>query len=254
MRLNNKIALITGASAGIGRASALRFAAEGAKLVLNARRLEPLQALAEQIRAAGGEVVVHAADVADPGTAQALVDLAQQSFGGLDVALNNAGMLGPGVPAAEFPLDAWREVMATNLDAAFHAARAQLPALIARGGGGSLVFVGTFVGHTVGFPGMAAYASSKAGLIGLSQVIAAEYGARGVRSNVLLPGGTDTEMGRQAAPTGDARDFVRSLHALKRLAEPEEIANAALFLASDESSFVTGSAMRVEGGVSITRT
>jgi hypothetical protein len=94
MRLNNKIALITGASAGIGRASALRFAAEGAKLVLNARRPEPLQALAEQIRAAGGEVVVHAADVADPGTAHALVDLAQQSFGGLDIALNNAGMLG----------------------------------------------------------------------------------------------------------------------------------------------------------------
>ncbi|WP_146264677.1 SDR family oxidoreductase, partial [Stenotrophomonas maltophilia] len=151
------------------------------------------------------------------------------------------------------PVDAWREVMATNLDAAFHAARAQLPALLARGGG-SLVFVGTFVGHTVGFPGMAAYASSKAGVIGLSQVIAAEYGARGVRSNVLLPGGTDTEMGRQAAPTDDARDFVRSLHALKRMAEPEEIANAALFLASDESSFVTGTAMRVEGGVSITRT
>lgn len=253
MRLNNKIALITGASAGIGRASALRFAAEGAKLVLNARRPQPLHALAEQIRAGGGEVVVHAADVAEPGTAQALVDLAQQSFGGLEIALNNAGMLGPGVPAAEFPADAWREVMATNLDAAFHDARAQLPALLARGGG-SLVFVGTFVGHTVGFPGMAAYASSKAGLIGLSQVIAAEYGARGVRSNVLLPGGTDTEMGRQAAPTGDARDFVRSLHALKRMAEPEEIANAALFLASDESSFVTGTAMRVEGGVSITRT
>ncbi len=253
MRLNNKIALITGASAGIGRASALRFAAEGAQLVLNARRLEPLQSLAEQIRAAGGEVVVHAADVADPDTAQALVDLARRSFGGLDIALNNAGMLGPGAPAAEFPVDAWREVMATNLDAAFHAARAQLPALLARGGG-SLVFVGTFVGHTVGFPGMAAYASSKAGLVGLSQVIAAEYGARGVRSNVLLPGGTDTEMGRQAAPSGDARDFVRSLHALKRLAEPEEIANAALFLASDESSFVTGTAMRVEGGVSITRT
>ncbi|MDU1660630.1 MAG: SDR family NAD(P)-dependent oxidoreductase, partial [Stenotrophomonas maltophilia] len=158
MRLNNKIALITGASAGIGRASALRFAAEGAKLVLNARRPEPLQALAEQIRAAGGEVVVHAADVADPATAPALVELARQSFGGLDIALNNAGMLGPGVPAAEFPVDAWREVMATNLDAAFHAARAQLPALLARGGG-SLVFVGTFVGHTVGFPGMAAYAS-----------------------------------------------------------------------------------------------
>ena len=253
MRLHDKIILITGASAGIGRASALRCAAEGARLVLNARRPQPLHELAAEIRASGGDVAVHAGDVADPATAQVLVDLAQQSFGGLDAAINNAGMLGPSLPTAELPADAWREVVATNLDAAFHAARAQLPALLARGGG-SLVFVGTFVGHTVGFPGMAAYAASKAGLIGLSQVIAAEYGARGVRSNVLLPGGTDTEMGRQAAPTGDARDFVRSLHALKRMAEPEEIANAALFLASDESSFVTGSAMRVEGGVSITRT
>ena len=149
MRLNNKIALITGASAGIGRASAALRRRRGEA---GAQRTAAgaLQALAEQIRAAGGEVVVHAADVADPATAPALVDLARQSFGGLDIALNNAGMLGPGVPAAEFPVDAWREVMATNLDAAFHAARAQLPALLARGG--SLVFVGTFVGHTVGFP------------------------------------------------------------------------------------------------------
>ena len=135
MRLHDKIALITGASAGIGRACALRFAAEGARLVLNARQPEPLQALADQIRAAGGEAVVHAADVAGPDTAQVLVDLAQRAFGGLDIAINNAGMLGPGVPAAEFPVDAWRQVMATNLDAAFHAARAQLPALLARGGG-----------------------------------------------------------------------------------------------------------------------
>ncbi|MEG0184232.1 MAG: SDR family oxidoreductase [Stenotrophomonas sp.] len=253
MRLHDKIALITGASAGIGRACALRFAAEGARLVLNARRLQPLQELAEQIRAAGGHVVVHAGDVAAADTAQALVDAAQQAFGGLDIAINNAGMLGPAMPAAELPVDAWRQVMATNLDAAFLAARAQLPALLARGGG-SLVFVGTIVGHTVGLPGMTAYAASKAGLIGLSQVIATEYGARGIRSNVLVPGGTDTEMGRQAAATEQAQDFVRSLHALKRMAQAEEIANAALFLASDESSFVTGSALRVEGGVSITRT
>lgn len=253
MRLHNKVVLITGASAGIGRACALRFAAEGACLVLNARREGPLQDVAAQVRASGGQVAVHAGDVAEPGTAPRLVDLAQRTFGGLDVAINNAGMLGPSLPTAELSAAEWREVMATNLDAAFHAARAQLPAMLARGAG-SLVFVGTFVGHTVGFPGMAAYASSKAGLIGLSQVIAAEYGARGVRSNVLLPGGTDTAMGRQAAASEQARDAVRSLHALKRLAEPAEIANAALFLASDESSFVTGSALRVEGGVSITRT
>ncbi|HDS0948076.1 TPA: SDR family oxidoreductase [Stenotrophomonas maltophilia] len=253
MRLHDRIALITGASAGIGRACALRFAAEGARLVLNARRLQPLQELAEHIRAGGGEVVVHAGDVAQADTAQALVDVACQAYGGLDIAINNAGMLGPSRPTAELAPADWRQVMATNLDAGFHAARAQLPALQARGGG-SLVFIGTFVGHTVGFPGMAAYAASKAGLIGLSQVIAAEYGAQRIRSNVLLPGGTDTEMGRQAAATEEARDFVRSLHALKRMAEPEEIANAALFLAGDESSFITGSALRVEGGVSITRT
>ena len=253
MRLHDKTVLITGASAGIGRACALRFAAEGARLVLNARRLPPLQALAAQIRAVGGQVEVQAGDVADPATAQTLVDTAVQAFGGLDAAVNNAGMLGPSLPTAELSARDWRQVMACNLDGAFHAARAQLPALLARGGG-SLVFVGTFVGHTVGFPGMAAYAASKAGLIGLSQVIAAEYGARRIRSNVLLPGGTDTEMGRQAAPTEEARAGVRALHALKRLAAPEEIAQAALFLASDESSFVTGSALRVEGGVSISRT
>lgn len=253
MRLQGKTALITGASAGIGRACALRFAAEGAAVVLNARQPGPLQAVVAQIEAAGGRALACAGDIAAAGTAQRLVDAAQATFGGLDIAINNAGMLGPASLTAELDEADWHAVLQTNLTAAFLAARAQLPALLARGGG-SLVFVGTFVGHTAGMPGMAAYAASKAGLIGLNQVIAAEYGAHGIRSNVLLPGGTDTEMGRQAAASEDARAFVRSLHALKRMAEPEEIANAALFLASDESSFVTGSALRAEGGVSICRT
>ncbi len=125
--------------------------------------------------------------------------------------------------------------------------------MLARGGG-SLIFTGTFVGYTVGFPGMAAYASSKAGLIGLVQVIAAEFGARGIRANAILPGGTDTPMGRAVANTPEMRTFVQGLHALKRQAAPEEIARSVLYLASDASSFTTGSALLVDGGVSINRT
>lgn len=124
--------------------------------------------------------------------------------------------------------------------------------MLARGGG-SLIFTSTFVGYTAGFPGMGAYAASKAGLIGLTQVIASEYGARGIRANALLPGGTDTPMGRDAMASPEARAYVENLHALKRLATPAEIARSALYLASDASSFTTGTALLVDGGVSVHR-
>ena len=123
-------------------------------------------------------------------------------------------------------------------------------------GGGSLIFTSTFVGHTVGMPGMTSYAASKAGLIGLTQVLAAEYGAKGVRVNALVPGGTDTPASVTNAPGAgpEVLAFVEGLHALKRIAQPQEIARAALFLASDASSFTTGSALFADGGISITRT
>jgi NAD(P)-dependent dehydrogenase (short-subunit alcohol dehydrogenase family) len=120
-------------------------------------------------------------------------------------------------------------------------------------GRGSLIFTSTFVGHTVGFPGMGAYAAAKAGLIGLTQVIAAEFGPRGIRANALLCGGVDTPMGQSVANTPEILAFVQGLHALKRIAQPEEIAQAALHLASDQSSFITGAALLVDGGVSINR-
>ena len=124
--------------------------------------------------------------------------------------------------------------------------------MLARGGG-SLIFTSSFVGHTVGFPGMGSYAAAKAGLIGLAQVIAAEFGARGIRANALLPGGTDTPMGHVASVvTRNARRFVEGLHALKRLASPREIADSPA-LPSDASSFMTGAAMLVDGGVSTSR-
>ncbi len=251
--LAGKVAIVTGASSGIGHATARLLAAEGARVVASARRQAELDALVAQIEEQGGHAVAVAGDVRDEALAEALVETAVGRFGGLDVAFNNAGATGAMGPVAEILPADWRETLEINLTSAFLGARHQLPALLARGGG-SLIFTGTFVGYTVGFPGMAAYAASKAGLIGLVQVIAAEYGARGIRANAILPGGTDTPMGRAVANTAEMRAFVESLHALKRQAAPEEIARSVLYLASDASSFVTGTALLVDGGVSITRT
>src|SRR5690606_31536870 len=131
-----------------------------------------------------------------------------------------------------------------NLTSAFYAAKYQVPAMLAHGGG-SQIFTSTFVGYTAGMPGMAAYAASKAGLIGLAKSLAAELGPRGLRVNALLPGGVDTPMGRVVANTPEARAFVESLHALKRIATPEEIAPSVLYLASDASRFTTGTAFLV---------
>lgn len=152
----------------------------------------------------------------------------------------------------EVSLAGWSDTMETNLTAAFLGAKYQLPAMLRRGGG-SLIFTSTFVGYTAAFPGMAAYAASKAGLIGLVQALAVEFGHRGIRVNALLPGGTDTPMGRAVASTPEGLAYVQSLHALKRIATPEEQARSALYLASDASSFTTGSALLVDGGISINR-
>jgi NAD(P)-dependent dehydrogenase (short-subunit alcohol dehydrogenase family) len=250
--LANKIAIITGASSGIGYAAAKLFAAEGAKVVVAARRAPELEQLVSEIRAKGGSAVALPGDVRDEAYAQALVELAIERFGGLDVAFNNAGGLGPLMPTSEVGLVDWEDALRVNLTSAFLAAKYQVPAMLKRKSG-SIVFTSTFVGYTVGMPSMAAYAASKSGLVGLTQALAAELGSQGIRVNALLPGGTDTPMGRVVANTPEVLAYVRSLHALKRLAEPEEIAQAALYLASDASSFTTGSALLVDGGVSISR-
>ncbi|WP_266170507.1 SDR family oxidoreductase [Dyella subtropica] len=252
-QLSKKVAIVTGASSGIGYEAAKLFAKEGAKVVVAARRQHELDALVAEIEREGGEAVAIAGDVRDEQLARALVETAVSRFGGLDIAFNNVGSTGDAVPVPDISVDAWRETLDINLTSAFLGAKYQIPAMAERGGG-SIIFTSTFVGHTVGFPGMGAYAASKAGLIGLTQVIAAEFGAKGIRANALLPGGTDTPMGRATVNTPEARAFVEGLHALKRLALPEEIARSALYLASDASSFTTGSALMVDGGVSITRT
>ncbi len=250
--LSNKVALVTGASSGIGHATARLFAAQGAQVLVAARREPELQALVRTIEAEGGTALACAGDVGDAEFAQRLVTTAVEGFGGLDIAFNNAGTVGDLGSAPDMTLANWNHVLQTNLTSAFLAAKYQLPALVARGGG-SLIFTSTFVGYTAGMPGMAAYAASKAGLIGLTQVLASEYGPKGIRVNALLPGGTDTPLGRGFANTPEAVAFVCNLHALKRMAAPEEIAQSALYLASDMSRFVTGTAHLADGGVSINR-
>jgi NAD(P)-dependent dehydrogenase (short-subunit alcohol dehydrogenase family) len=251
--LSNKVAIVTGASSGIGYATAKLFAREGAKVVVAARRQPELIALVEEITQAGGHAVALIGDVKDESFAKDLVDLAKAQFGGLDVAFNNAGTIGEMGATPDVSLSEWEDTIRTNLTSAFLGAKYQIPAMLDRRGG-SLIFTSTFVGYTAGFPGTAAYAASKAGLIGLTQTLASEFGAAGIRVNALLPGGTDTPMGRIFANTPEALAFVQGLHALKRMAFPDEIAKSALYLASDASSFTTGSALLADGGVSISRT
>ena len=250
--LDGKIAIITGASSGIGRAAAVLFAREGAKIVAGARRENELETLVAEIARTGGHAASLAGDIQDEAYAIALVDVANRKFGGLDIAFNNAGILGELGPTASLSIDGWRTTLDINLTGAFITARAQIPALVARGGG-TMIFTSSFVGHTAAFPSMAAYAASKAGLIGLSMALAAELAPEKIRVNALLPGGTDTPMGDAFLTTPEARNALEALYPLGRLAAPEEIAQAALFLASDSSSFMTGATLRVDGGISIAR-
>ncbi|MDR7135504.1 NAD(P)-dependent dehydrogenase (short-subunit alcohol dehydrogenase family) [Lysobacter niastensis] len=252
-RLDNKVAIVTGASSGIGRATAKLFAAEDAHVVVGARRASELDSLVEEIRIAGGQAVALAGDVRSEDYARALVALAVERFGRLDIAFNNAGTLGESGPSTDVSEDGWNEALAINLTGSFLGAKHQIAQMLVNGGG-SVIFTSTFVGHSFAFPGVASYAASKAGLIGLTQALAAEFGAQGVRVNAVLPGAVDTAMYRDMNDTPESQAFLTRLHALKRVATPEELARSVLYLASDESSFVTGTASLVDGGASITRT
>ncbi|MDH7801357.1 MULTISPECIES: SDR family oxidoreductase [unclassified Rhizobium] len=241
--LENKIAIITGASSGIGRATARLFAEQGAAVIINARGATALEDVAAAIRQTGGRVHTVVGDVCLAETHARLTDAATTVFGGLDIAVNNAGAVGAMKPLAEISPEEWDYVLTANLTSAFLGARSQIPLMLKRGGG-SVVFTSSFVGTSAGIPGMAAYGTSKAALMGLVKGITADYAVQGIRANAVLAGGVDTPMAGDAAQ----KEWAAGLHAMKRIAEPEELAQAALFLASPMSSFVAGAALFADGG------
>jgi NAD(P)-dependent dehydrogenase (short-subunit alcohol dehydrogenase family) len=248
MQLDGKVALVTGAGTGVGAATARRFAAEGARVVLTGRRPEPIAAIAEEL---GGLAV--------PGDASSAEDLraavrAAERFGGLDVVVANAGGAGT-TEAAETGDESWQRALDSNLTSAFLTCREALPALLARGGG-SIVIVSSAAALAAP-PALAGYTAAKTGLLGLMRSLAVDYGPRGVRANAVCPGWVrtpmaDVEMDRLGAARGLTRDDAYTLaverYPLRRAAEPDEIAACCLFLASGESSFVTGAVLVADGG------
>jgi len=251
MRLNGKIALITGASRNIGRAIALAFAAEGADLVLNTRvNREELEAVAAQCRTAGVRAVPVLADIADAAAVDSMVRLGLAELGAIDVLVCNAAIR-PHTAVTETSLDDWHRVLAVNLHSAFYLARAVVPAMKERRRG-SIIAIGGQSSLT-GRPNTAAVTAAKTGLLGLVRALAAELGPFGIRANMVAPGFMDTERRyaewypefRQSPP--GAPEQLREIP-LGRLGRPEEIADACVFLASDASAYVTGDTIRVMGG------
>lgn len=249
MRLVGKIALITGAAGGMGRAAAGLFASEGAKVVIADVAVNAGEEAAREIRAAGGEAVFVRADVSSAADAEAMVRFAVERFGGLNVLYNNAGIFHPDdggtIETAE---GIWDRVIDINLKGVWLACRYGIPALL-RSGGGSIINVASFVALVGAATPQIAYTASKGGVLAMTREIAVEYARRGIRANALCPGPIETPMLAEllSDPQRRARRLVHI--PIGRFGQAEEVARAALWLASDESSLMTGATVVVDGGI-----
>jgi NAD(P)-dependent dehydrogenase (short-subunit alcohol dehydrogenase family) len=245
MLLQNKVAIVTGAGSGIGRAIARMYAEAGAAVVVSDVVEEGGRATVQQIEAAGGRAAFFRADVSQPGDNEALVAEAVRRFGALHVAANNAGIGGPSAPVGEYPIDGWDQVLAINLSGVFYGMRYQLPA-IETAGGGAIVNIGSILSQ-VGFRNSAAYVAAKHGVVGLTKNAALEYASRRIRVNAVGPGFIKTPL---IDKNLDAKtlDMLAGLHPIGRLGEASEVAELVLWLSSDKASFVTGSYYAVDGG------
>jgi meso-butanediol dehydrogenase/(S,S)-butanediol dehydrogenase/diacetyl reductase len=253
MQLNGKVALITGAGTGIGAAIAERFVADGARICISGRRQKKLDEVAESLPA--DTVLTCSGDVTKLEDAERMVATALEFSGKLDVLVNNAAIDPGGATVVDTDPEIWHRVLETNLTGPFYLMKASIPHMI-RGGGGSIINIASLGGLRC-LPGMPSYSASKAGLIGLTQQVALDFGPSKVRCNAVCPGGTRTEMlEKSLGPLREVLgtdldgvfDCISSMVPLRRTAKPSEISGICSYLASDDSTFVTGAVLLVDGG------
>jgi NAD(P)-dependent dehydrogenase (short-subunit alcohol dehydrogenase family) len=246
--MKGKVALITGAATGIGRATAELFAREGARLVLADFNAEQGEQLAAQLVAAGSEAMFVKTDVSKAEDCERMVDAAVQRFGRLDAAFNNAGISdGPAAPGTvDYPLDLWERIIAVNLSGVFYCMRFEIRAMLANGGG-AIVNTSSLAGQ-IAFGGIPGYVASKHGVVGLTRTVAVEYGSKGIRCNAIGPGFIDTPMTRPVFASPQFRAGVPMAVPMGRVAQPGEVAEAALWLSGDRASYVNGAFLSVDGG------
>ena len=248
-RLDGKVALITGAASGMGKVAAKLFASEGARVVVADVTDEAAQATSEEIEADGGQAAYVHADVSDRHEAEAMVRTAVDRFGGLHVLYNNAGIFpGDDASVTDTPEQTWDRVMAVNLRGVFLGCKFGVPAML-ESGGGSIVNVASFVALMGAATPQIAYTASKGGVLSMTREIAVEFARQGIRANALCPGPIETPLLKELMSDPSRRER-RLVHIpIGRLGQAEEVVNAALCLASDESSLITGATFVVDGGI-----
>ena len=248
MRLENKVAVVTGSSSGIGEAIALAFAAEGAAVVVNySRHEDAAQKVLDKIEAAGGKGLVVGADVSDPKEVEAMVQQSVGAFGRLDIMVNNAGMERK-MPFLETPFEVWQETIAVNLTGAWLGCQAAAKQMVAQGEGGRIINVSS-VHEDLAMPTNSPYCATKGGVRMLMRTLAVELAPHDITVNNIAPGAIETPMDAPLEQNPDEMKVLLSEIPLGRMGKPEEVANLALFLASDDSSYVTGSTLFVDGGM-----
>lgn len=243
-RFEKKVALVTGAASGIGRAVALELASEGARVVVSDLHDEPAQRVVQEIRDAGGQAVAAVGNVADHADVRAAVEVAVSTYGALHVAFNNAGIGGPLGPLADISIEGYLELMGVNLHSVFYGMYYEIPAMLAAGGG-AIVNNSSILG-LAGDPGAVPYVTAKHGVAGMTKAAALGYASQGIRINSVHPGYIDTPLLGNLPP--EALDALVTLHPIGRLGTAEEVAHYVVFLLSDDASFITGSQAVIDGG------